>query len=369
MLILLLYIIYILSLTLGNALSVEEECQIFYSIIEENNGRCNENSFDPTGTESYAIVKNGHINKLYLSSKEEMEKIPSSIIELSELEHLSLYRLGITDLPMELSKLKKLKELTIQRVCFEKIPPVIGELSLLEKLSINQNEINIIKEIPEELYKLKKLKELCIDGVGGINHQIEKISPSIGKLTELEILHLQGNKIKTLPEELFELKKLKHLDLDYNKIEEIPSNINELTELNNLNLQGNKIKTLPEELFELKLLKELNLSGNEIKEISSSIGNLTELERLYLSDNYITELPDSINILKKLEQPIRYEHRLPIQNYDKHLNENEREATENTGEDIIIIAFMITFFKIFIIILIIICLVWFISKSQKGKSK
>jgi len=87
-LILLLYIIFSFSLTLGNTLSVDEECQIFYSIIGENNGRCNENSYDNTGNNSYAILKDGHINNMYISTKENMEKIPSSIVELSELEYL-----------------------------------------------------------------------------------------------------------------------------------------------------------------------------------------------------------------------------------------------------------------------------------------
>jgi len=59
-----LYVVFIFSLTLGNTLNVDEEYQIFYLIIGENNGRCNENSHDNTWTNSYAILEDGYINHL-----------------------------------------------------------------------------------------------------------------------------------------------------------------------------------------------------------------------------------------------------------------------------------------------------------------
>jgi len=61
----LLYIIF--NLTLGNALSVDEECQIYYSIIGENDGSCSENSnnyYNENYFGNYAILKNGHITEL-----------------------------------------------------------------------------------------------------------------------------------------------------------------------------------------------------------------------------------------------------------------------------------------------------------------
>ncbi len=63
-LLLLLNITFIFNLTLVNTTSIEEECQTFYSIINNNNGKCREDSYDNTGTSSFAIPKDGHINEL-----------------------------------------------------------------------------------------------------------------------------------------------------------------------------------------------------------------------------------------------------------------------------------------------------------------
>jgi len=301
--ILLINVIYIFGLILANNINkanntsnINKDCQIYYSIIGREDGSCNDNSYNTAG-DSYAITRNGRITKLYLNS-ENMKKVPPSIGELSELESIDLYIMPIKELPNELIKLKKLKALTLFRINLEKIPPFIGEISELESLIIKDNEVYKIKEIPEELFKLKKLKELTIgDGNRiGYDKKISIIPTSIGKLSELEKLQLDGNQIKELPNELFQLKKLKELSFNLNDIETIPSAIGNLSELELLSIDSNGIKKLPDELFNLKKLKELKLRSNLIEEIPPSIENLTELEKLDLYDNFIKELPDSIKI-------------------------------------------------------------------------
>ncbi|OUM62742.1 hypothetical protein PIROE2DRAFT_10902 [Piromyces sp. E2] len=157
---LLINIIFIFSLTLVNAINVNNstvstnDCQIYYSIIGTNDGSCEKNEYNPASFSS-AIHKNGRITEMHIKAAK-IKSISPSIAELSELEKLELYYMPITELPNEFFQLKKLKEL----IQLEKIPPSIGELSELEKLNIEQNERNEIKEIPNELFKLKKLREL-----------------------------------------------------------------------------------------------------------------------------------------------------------------------------------------------------------------
>jgi len=68
---LLINIIYIFSLTLSkginivnNTSNISKDCQIYYSIIGKENGKCHDNSYDSTGCVSFAKTKNGHITEL-----------------------------------------------------------------------------------------------------------------------------------------------------------------------------------------------------------------------------------------------------------------------------------------------------------------
>ncbi|OUM62744.1 hypothetical protein PIROE2DRAFT_10904 [Piromyces sp. E2] len=91
-LLLLINIIFIFSLTLVNAINVNnstaitKDCHIYYSIIATNDGSCERNKYIPTSPSS-AIHKNGRITEINLNCNG-IEKIPYSIGELSELEKL-----------------------------------------------------------------------------------------------------------------------------------------------------------------------------------------------------------------------------------------------------------------------------------------
>ncbi|GLD91498.1 hypothetical protein PINS_up000031 [Pythium insidiosum] len=74
-------------------------------------------------------------------------------------------------------------------------------------------------------------------------------------------------------------------------------NLNDLTELRVLNLGGNRIRTL-ENIDRLTLLTELNLRRNSIDQINATIGRLPSLQRLFLSNNRI----ESLDVLEPLLQ-------------------------------------------------------------------
>jgi Leucine-rich repeat (LRR) protein len=87
------------------------------------------------------------------------------------------------------------------------------------------------------------------------------------------------------------------LDLSENNIVEIPSNICDLTHLTCLHLWGNKITRLPDNIGNLYNLKELFLCENP-----ESIGNLTNLYDLNISNNQLVNLPESIQNLSSLDR-------------------------------------------------------------------
>eukprot|EP00833_Pecoramyces_ruminatium_P015853 jgi/Orpsp1_1/1189885/evm.model.d7180000075203.1 len=142
----------ILGLILAqNSTTIDEECQVYYSLIGSNDGSCcipNDNRIPP-----YSICKNGHITNIMLYNCK-IKEINSSIMKLTELEELILTGNEITVLPDEFYNLKKLKTLHLNHK-IKKISPLISQLTELEELNIS----SIKGEVPNEIFSLKKMKK------------------------------------------------------------------------------------------------------------------------------------------------------------------------------------------------------------------
>jgi len=121
-----------------------------------------------------------------------------------------------------------------------------------------------------------------------VSRQIEK-----EKIQKTGILHLRNCRLKTIPEELFELEWLETLDLSSNRITDI-SALKKLTGLKYLYLNSNEITDISA-LERLTELQALTLSSNQIIDISA-LEKLTGLQYLYLDSNKITD----ISALEKL---------------------------------------------------------------------
>ena len=63
-----------------------------------------------------------------------------------------------------------------------------------------------------------------------------------------------------------------------------------------LSLQGNKLRSVPEDLFRnLSSLETLDLQGNKLRTLPQGLfRNLSSLRRLYLQNNGLEELPSSV---------------------------------------------------------------------------
>nr|XP_060624652.1 leucine-rich repeat-containing protein 27 isoform X2 [Anolis sagrei ordinatus] len=89
---------------------------------------------------------------------------------------------------------------------------------------------------------------------------LQHLTEEIYKLFNLKHLHLEGNALSVIPEDLFhQLPNLVWLDLRYNKIKELPPGIGCHKQLKTLLLEGNPIKRLPVEL-EMPPVEKLNLT-------------------------------------------------------------------------------------------------------------
>lgn len=146
-----------------------------------------------------------------------------------------------------------------------------------ERIYIDLNEA--LKQ-PQKVCRL----ELCC--------QLTKVSPEIGKLSNLQILKLSNNQLTQLPPEIGNLNKLKMLDLSWNQFYQFPTPILKLKNLESLYLVGNNITCLPPEVGELTNLEEMRLLGNRFIQLPLEIRNLQNLKRLVISPD--TFLPEGL---------------------------------------------------------------------------
>lgn len=148
-----------------------------------------------------------------------------------------------------------------------------------------------IKKIPNEIFKLPNIYHIEISDT-----QITKIPDSIGDLKTLKIFDLYYSKLTELPISITTIN-LKLIKLSSNKLKVLPNSIGDLKNLTELELDNNELKTLPDSIGNLTNLVSLDLKNNKLKTLPDSIGNLTKLETLYLDNNQLKTLPDSIGNL------------------------------------------------------------------------
>ena len=109
-------------------------------------------------------------------------------------------------------------------------------------------------------------------------------------LQRLEILYLGGNQLKTLPDEISQLRSLTSLNLSNNLLTVLPNNLARLRNIKTLALHGNNLTHLPVELVKLNLY-ELSLRNNPLvsrfaKEYTYNVPSLLELSgRIIKSKN------------------------------------------------------------------------------------
>eukprot|EP00253_Pinus_taeda_P036650 PITA_36650 len=131
------------------------------------------------------------------------------------------------------------------------------------------------------------------------------VPDSIGNLTRLQHLHLEGCSFLTLPDSVGNLAGLQHLDLGYcTVLQTLPDSVGNLAGLQNLNLCSCcTLQRLPDSVGNLARLQELILSWcSALQTLPDSVGNLAVLQ--YLNLNMCTALqtlPDSVGNLAGLQ--------------------------------------------------------------------
>ncbi|XP_027180837.1 disease resistance protein RPM1-like [Coffea eugenioides] len=181
-------------------------------------------------------------------------------------------------------------------VTFESISPllskmllseVLGSNKLLKVLDLGGQETR--EEIPNEIFKMFHLKHLDLWGT-----RVERVSKAIGKLQHLEYLNLADTRVRELPMEILKLQKLRVLRV-YEQVDssdddygfhgfKAPSNMGVLLALEILdNIDASSGSTVVKEIGKLTQLRELGITKlrrEDGKELCSSLANLSSLHRL-----------------------------------------------------------------------------------------
>lgn len=175
-----------------------------------------------------------------------------------------------------------------------KVPPEIGQLTDMSLLILGNNQL---RTLPPEIGRLTGLTLLALSA-----NQLTSLPPEIGQLKALQQLSLHDNQLTTLPPEIGQLKVLTALNLGANQLTALPPEIGGLTALTSLRLYNNHLTTLPDSISQLKALTALNLSRNEFTTLPPSICQLGALTLLDLANNRFTTLPAQVDQLEALYQ-------------------------------------------------------------------
>ncbi|KAL3351334.1 hypothetical protein AABB24_019759 [Solanum stoloniferum] len=218
-----------------------------------------------------------NLRDLSISGCNKLATLPNSLFESQQLEYLYIDRCsGLVKLPISLGVQKKLCRLTIER-CenLKKLPSSI-QMESLRNLRISDSpKLDTFPEINGDMHCLKFL---TLKSSG-----IREVPSSIGNLSGLEFLHLEGcEDLVSLPDSLCNLMNLEHLILHRcKKLEKLPENMGDLQELYMLDVSETAIYQPPPSITKLGKLKILSLSGSNISCLPKNINKHKILSESY----------------------------------------------------------------------------------------
>ena len=171
-----------------------------------------------------------------------------------------------------------------------------GALPLLQIIDLQEN---YLRDLPEGLTLLRNVKNLYLG-----SNQLSNLPAEIANFHALEVLSLHHNRLKSLPDTLYTLSNLKELDLSYNPTLPINQFLPMFSILPNFQviyLAGCNLKSVPPALLDCHRLNYINLSDNGLTQLPDQLFTLAELAELAVTKNKLKSLPSEIQSASKLE--------------------------------------------------------------------
>uniref|UniRef100_A0A915C440 Protein flightless-1 homolog n=1 Tax=Parascaris univalens TaxID=6257 RepID=A0A915C440_PARUN len=237
------------------------------------------------------------IDLLYLDlSDNRLEMLPPQIRRLTTLQVIRL-----SNNPLHHFQLKQLPSMKALRVLhmrntnrtLDNIPLTLDDVDNLQDVDFSYNDLPVV---PDCLYKLKNLRKLDIS-----HNQIKRIDLDDSVWEKLETLNVSSNLLMAFPEQLVRIVKLQKLYASDNQLtfEGIPSGIGKLVQLQVLHLSYNNLELIPEGVSRCVRLQRLKLDNNRLITLPDSIHLLPDLKQLDIHNNDGLILPPRPNEQKK----------------------------------------------------------------------
>ncbi|KAF7287397.1 hypothetical protein GWI33_001376 [Rhynchophorus ferrugineus] len=183
------------------------------------------------------------------------------------------------------SKEEKITELDFSRCGISEVPnEVYANSPTLEVLHLEGNKL---KDLSPQLFQCIDLRYLNVS-----DNEIRAIPPLISKLSNLQVLIFNKNVLDGVHPNLDKLHKLTILDLSMNDLGKVPEAVMSLINLQQLCLNDTGIDFVPANIGRLSNLRILELRDNNLCELPKSIRRLTNLQRLDVSDNNLSNLTE-----------------------------------------------------------------------------
>lgn len=244
----------------------------------------------------------------------DLEELMVDLSRFPKLELLAMSHCGIEKLPDNISLLNNLIGLSIdQNIEMIEVNENLGNLHKLKYLSFRRNKK--LKDLPSSIGNLKCLEQIIMSGAGFTRireelssclnlvnitanaSKIRTIPENIGNLKHLKVLNLAYNQIESLPQSIGELGELDDLSLGWNELTDLPQSLSNLVDLYSISLELNRFKFVPEEILKLKGLRYLDLHNNNFIIIPLEVANLPNLKRVFVDHELISD--QNIDSLKK----------------------------------------------------------------------
>ncbi len=196
---------------------------------------------------------------------------------------------------------------------------------VLRKICLKDFREKIKNHKPNQLLRPIKLKNFsnldqtkCLYGPDDFKSALKST-----RADKIRHIKLDGWALNTIPAEIFDLKKLESLSIEFNNISKIPESITELHLLKYINFQYNKITTLPDSISNMPSLEYLDLSYNSFNMIPKTIENMKSIQILGFDNNTISDL-SSLEIKKLINLKSLYLRRNKIKKIPDCFKGNSR---------------------------------------------
>ena len=165
------------------------------------------------------------------------------------------------------------------------------ELKGLVDLNLSKNNLFNSDQVFEVLYDLPQLVRLDVS----FNVLNGTLTGLVGRLDQLEELHLDSNNLVALPASISGMRALTVLSVADNLLTGLPPELGDCSALRQLNCKNNKIASIPGAVFRsCTRLEKMQFSGNLLKAIPEEIGCCINAVLVDFSCNAIEELPPSL---------------------------------------------------------------------------